>query len=63
MDYAQLRRWTETRVSRYKRLMNIHYTHKWLFEISRYMYFYIGLGELIFLSALSIVGERENIRK
>ncbi|KAK6043309.1 hypothetical protein COOONC_19186 [Cooperia oncophora] len=51
-----------TGFSRYKRLMNVHYTHKWLYELSRYTYFYIGLGELMFLSALSIVGERENIQ-
>ncbi|EPB80113.1 hypothetical protein ANCCEY_00801 [Ancylostoma ceylanicum] len=50
-------------VSRYKRLRNIHYTRTVLYEISRYAYFYVGLAELVFLSALSIVGERENIRE
>ncbi|KAK6747720.1 hypothetical protein RB195_000736 [Necator americanus] len=50
-----------TGFSRYKRLRNIHYTHTRLYELARYGYFYIGLAELVFLSALSIVGERENI--
>ena len=50
-------------VSRYKRMRNVNYTHTWIYEISRYLYFYVGLGELIFLAALSIVGERENIRR
>uniref|UniRef100_A0A0K0D307 HXXEE domain-containing protein n=1 Tax=Angiostrongylus cantonensis TaxID=6313 RepID=A0A0K0D307_ANGCA len=49
-------------VSRYKRLQNIYNKHTLLYEISRYCYFYAGLGELLFLSALSIVGERENIQ-
>ncbi|VDM65223.1 unnamed protein product [Strongylus vulgaris] len=52
-----------TGFSRYKRLRNIHYKHTWLYEISRYVYFYIGLAELLFLAALSIIGERENIRE
>ncbi|PAV85482.1 hypothetical protein WR25_06950 [Diploscapter pachys] len=43
-------------------MRNINYTHTWIYEISRYLYFYVGLGELIFLAALSIVGERENIQ-
>ncbi|EYC13537.1 hypothetical protein Y032_0043g773 [Ancylostoma ceylanicum] len=51
-----------TGFSRYKRLRNIHYTRTVLYEISRYAYFYVGLAELVFLSALSIVGERENIQ-
>ncbi|KAK6747719.1 hypothetical protein RB195_000736 [Necator americanus] len=51
-----------TGFSRYKRLRNIHYTHTRLYELARYGYFYIGLAELVFLSALSIVGERENIQ-
>ncbi|CAJ0603299.1 unnamed protein product [Cylicocyclus nassatus] len=51
-----------TGFSRYKRLRNIHYKHTWLYEISRYIYFYIGLAELLFLAALSIIGERENIQ-
>ncbi|KAK5970854.1 hypothetical protein GCK32_010335 [Trichostrongylus colubriformis] len=50
-----------TGFSRYKRLRNVHYTHTWLYELARLVYFYVGLGELVFLSALSIVGERENI--
>ncbi|VDM63559.1 unnamed protein product [Angiostrongylus costaricensis] len=51
-----------TGFSRYKRLQNIYNKHTLLYEISRYCYFYAGLGELLFLSALSIVGERENIQ-
>nr|CDJ84519.1 Frag1 DRAM Sfk1 domain containing protein [Haemonchus contortus] len=51
-----------TGFSRYKRLRNIHCKRTLLFELARLTYFYIGLGELVFLSALSIVGERENIQ-
>ncbi|VDL78826.1 unnamed protein product [Nippostrongylus brasiliensis] len=51
-----------TGFSRYKRLRNIHYKRTWAYEFFRHVYFYIGLAELFFLSALSIVGERENIR-
>ncbi|KJH42819.1 hypothetical protein DICVIV_11183 [Dictyocaulus viviparus] len=52
-----------TGFSRYQRLQNIHNKYRRLYEISRYGYFYFGLAELAFLSALSIVGERENIRE
>uniref|UniRef100_A0A1I7X0Z2 Post-GPI attachment to proteins factor 2-like n=1 Tax=Heterorhabditis bacteriophora TaxID=37862 RepID=A0A1I7X0Z2_HETBA len=48
--------------SRYKRLRNVNYKRVWLYELSRYCYFFVGLAEIIFLSALSIVGERENIQ-
>ncbi|GMT25013.1 hypothetical protein PFISCL1PPCAC_16310, partial [Pristionchus fissidentatus] len=51
-----------TGFSRYKRLRNVNYPRVWLYELMRYAYFYLGLSELFFLAALSIVGERENIR-
>ncbi|CAI4223855.1 unnamed protein product [Auanema sp. JU1783] len=51
-----------TGFSRYKRMRNVNYKHVWLYELSRYIYFYVGLLELIFLSGLSIIGERENIQ-
>ncbi|CAD6197491.1 unnamed protein product [Caenorhabditis auriculariae] len=51
-----------TGFSRYKRMRNVNYKRTWLYEISRYAYFVVGLLELAFLSGLSIVGERENIQ-
>uniref|UniRef100_A0A9J2PWH3 CWH43-like N-terminal domain-containing protein n=1 Tax=Ascaris lumbricoides TaxID=6252 RepID=A0A9J2PWH3_ASCLU len=48
--------------SRFHRLMNVNYAHKWFYELSRYCYLYFGVAELLFLSALSIIGERENIQ-
>lgn len=44
-------------------MRNVNYKRVWLYELSRYLYFVVGLLELIFLSGLSIIGERENIRK
>ncbi|VDM37053.1 unnamed protein product [Toxocara canis] len=51
-----------TGFSRYRRLMNVNYKHKWFYELSRYCYLYAGVAELLFLAALSIIGERENIQ-
>ncbi|EFP07923.1 hypothetical protein CRE_14146 [Caenorhabditis remanei] len=51
-----------TGFSRYKRMRNVNYKRVWLYELSRYLYFVVGLLELIFLSGLSIIGERENIQ-
>uniref|UniRef100_A0A8R1HTZ4 CWH43-like N-terminal domain-containing protein n=1 Tax=Caenorhabditis japonica TaxID=281687 RepID=A0A8R1HTZ4_CAEJA len=51
-----------TGFSRYKRMRNVNYKRVWLYELSRFLYFVVGLLELIFLSGLSIIGERENIQ-
>ncbi|CAJ0565498.1 unnamed protein product, partial [Mesorhabditis spiculigera] len=51
-----------TGFNRYDRLRNIHYPRVWFYELMRYTYLYGGLVELLFLSGLSIIGERENIR-
>ncbi|KAK0399912.1 hypothetical protein QR680_003271 [Steinernema hermaphroditum] len=49
-------------VSRYNRLLNVNYERKRLYHFMRYAYLLVGLAELFFLAALSIIGERENIR-
>ncbi|KAK0399913.1 hypothetical protein QR680_003271 [Steinernema hermaphroditum] len=52
-----------TGFSRYNRLLNVNYERKRLYHFMRYAYLLVGLAELFFLAALSIIGERENIRK
>uniref|UniRef100_A0A1I7ZJQ5 CWH43-like N-terminal domain-containing protein n=1 Tax=Steinernema glaseri TaxID=37863 RepID=A0A1I7ZJQ5_9BILA len=52
-----------TGFSRYNRLLNVNYANKRFYHFMRYAYLLVGLAELFFLAALSIIGERENIRK
>ncbi|KAE9551282.1 hypothetical protein FO519_005513 [Halicephalobus sp. NKZ332] len=44
---------------RFERLFNAN-GRRTLFKLMRYTYLFVGLGELFFLGALSIIGEREN---
>lgn len=50
-------------VCRYGRLINVNCRHKRFYKFARYVYFYSGTAELLFLIGLSLLGERENIRK
>uniref|UniRef100_A0A914Z746 CWH43-like N-terminal domain-containing protein n=1 Tax=Panagrolaimus superbus TaxID=310955 RepID=A0A914Z746_9BILA len=50
---------------RFRRLFNVNIENqksKRFYEFCRYIYLFVGLGEIFFLGALSIIGERENIK-
>ncbi|VDN57748.1 unnamed protein product [Dracunculus medinensis] len=50
-----------TGLSRYKRLLSVNYKYKKYYELYRYTYFYSGMIELLLLSGVSIIGERERL--